>query len=665
MDKSENKIGKVFKPVPYREVRITGGFWKAWQDVAAERTVPAVYRQFEQTGRFFALTHEWREGDPHKPHIFYDSDAAKWIEGAAYSLFFRPDAETERRIEALIDLIEAGMSAEGYFNSYYQTIEPHARWTRRENHELYCAGHLIEAATAYYEATGKRRFLDLMRRFAEYIRRTFAVERSAKFETPGHEEIELALVRLWQCTGERQWLELALRFVERRGKNPEEHCFGWFSPSYAQDQAPVAEQGTAEGHVVRFGYLFTAVADLARETGDMALLAACRRVWRDVCDRKLYVTGGVGNMKHGEAFGPAYFLPNFEAYTETCASIALAFFARRLLTIDPRGEYADIAELEFYNGALAGISLDGVGFFYENPLSFRPSDQTFLNAHRASGRPVRRVEVFDCSCCPPNILRMIASIGEWAYGVSEGGGPGQGGGEPPVLLVHHYLESTARLTFAGHMLTLRQETRYPWDGKVSLTIRVDGAESTGENGASVGAEGASAESTGGGAASTITCTIGLRAPGWCESPKVNYETVQKDGYLYITREWRDGDVILLDLPMEVTELEANPYVSQDAGRVALRRGPIVYCVEGADNGERLEDLLIPTNAADAGYEAVWDDDLLGGAVALRFSAARRKPFSALYRKWQPEYEQTRVTAIPYYAWGNREEGEMTVWIRKA
>ncbi|MCL2060029.1 MAG: glycoside hydrolase family 127 protein, partial [Oscillospiraceae bacterium] len=384
--------------ISYRDVRITGGFWKRWQDAAAAGTIPAIYDQFTLTGRFDALAHKWRANEPHKPHIFYDSDAAKWIEGAAYSLYFRPDPETEKRIELLIDLIETGMSPEGYFNSYYQTVEPHERWTRRENHELYCAGHLIEAAVAYYESTGKRRFLDLMLRYAEYIRRIFVEDKSAAFRTPGHEEIELALVRLWQCTGDRKWLELAAHFVDLRGTDPAEHCFNnWFSPGYAQDQAPVMDQETAEGHVVRFGYLYAAVADLAAFRGDARLLAACRRVWRDVVERKMYVTGGVGNMKHGEAFGPAYFLPNYEAYTETCASIALAFFGRRLFAANPLAEYADICELQLYNGALAGISLDGRSFFYENPLSLRPSDEQFFNKNKASGRPVQRVEVFSCS----------------------------------------------------------------------------------------------------------------------------------------------------------------------------------------------------------------------------------------------------------------------------
>ena len=571
------------------------------------------------------------------------------------------------------------MSPEGYFNSYYQNVEPHQRWTRRENHELYCAGHLIEGAVAYYEALGKRRFLDIMLKYAEYIYKIFVVDKSAQFVTPGHEEIELALVRLWHCTGNRKWLDLASHFIKLRGTEPSELCFNvWFSSNYAQDQAPVADQQTAEGHVVRFGYLFCAVADLAKETRDAALLEACRRVWRDVVSKKLYVTGGVGNMKHGEAFGPAYLLPNFEAYTETCASIALAFFGRRLSAIDPAGEYADVCELELYNGALAGISLDGRGFFYENPLSLRPSDQRFMNENKASGRPVQRVEVFSCSCCPPNILRMLTSVGDWMYGVgtgtvdrvvtgivdskniggSESYGVRTGAGDSksaggseidgvgtgaanggPVIYVHQFASSEARIKLpqvTGDVaVTLTQKTRYPWNGRVELKINTP---------------------------ASVNAAIALRVPGWLQGePYVNYPCKKYGGYLYINKIWDDGDRIIYDLPMEISEIESNPFVAQDAGRVALMRGPLVFCVEGADNGECLEDLLLP---ADAQYEPVWDESLFGGVIKLKFWAYRRKHFDALYRKWSPEYEKAEIVAVPYYAWGNRNEGEMAVWLRK-
>ncbi|GHV38516.1 hypothetical protein FACS189490_00590 [Clostridia bacterium] len=617
-------MGKIFKPVPYRAVRVTGGFWQNRQRVNTESTVKAVYTQFKQTGRFRALTHAWREGEADKPHIFYDSDAAKWIEGAAYSLFFTPDETVTANIEAVIDLIEDGITAEGYFNSYYQTVEPHKRFTARWAHELYCAGHLIEAAVAYYEASGKRRFLDVMIKYAEYIYKVFVTDKSAAFETPGHEEIELALVRLYECVGDKKWLDLAKHFIDKRAANEKDGYFLERGRFYTQDQAPVAEQETAEGHAVRFGYLFTGAADIARETDDAKLLSACKKVWRDIIDKKMYVTGGIGSIKQDEAFGPPYFLPNFEAYTETCASIALAYFGERLSRLEAISEYADVCELELYNGALAGVSLDGAGFFYENPLSIKPSVQRFLNDVYGYGRPVQRVEVFSCSCCPPNILRLIASVGGYFYGVNGN-----------TLLVHQYGESEAKITVNGREITVSQKTDYPWDGKITLTIGAD---------------------------EPFTAAIGLRVPDWCENPQVNYEATLKDGYLYTSKEWKDGDEVTLNLPMEVTEIEANPAVSQDAGRVAIKRGPIVYCVEGADNGENLEDLLITDYTA---YETVWKPDLLGGVNVIKFNAKRRKPFAGLYRKYAPEYEDVTVTAIPYFAWANRAEGEMAVWLRRS
>ncbi|MDR1059689.1 MAG: glycoside hydrolase family 127 protein [Clostridiales bacterium] len=647
-----------YGPVPIRDVRITGGFWKSWQETAARSTVPAVYSQFEKTGRFKALAHGWREGEPDKPHIYYDSDVAKWIEGAAYSLHICPDAGVEAKIEALIDLVEAGMSADGYFNSYFQSVEPHMRWTRRADHELYCAGHFMEAAVAYYEATGRRRFLDLMRRSGDHIRAVFAESGSAAFETPGHEEIELALLRMWRCDGDSKWLGLARHFIDRRGKNPADLRFVHFSPLFTQDHAPVAEQASAEGHAVRFAYLFAAATELALATGDEALAEACRRVWRDAVDKKMYVTGGVGSMARGEAFGPAYYLPNFEAYAETCASIAMAFFARRLSLLEPRGEYADVFELQMYNGALAGISLDGKGFFYENPLCARPSDQELIDISRGQVRPARRAEVFDTSCCPPNILRFILSLGGCMYDVRQaprGTAASAAGPASPIasegrplgalgapgapntldaLYVHHYAESVADVALAGQAVRLRQETSYPWNGAIALSVS---------------------------AQKPFTATIALRAPAWCGSPSLNYASAEKDGYLHVTREWHDGDRILLELPMDVAELEANPLVLQDAGRAALKRGPLVYCAEEADNGPRLHDLLL---GSETRYETAWMPNLLGGVNAIKFGALRRKPFDGLYRKWAPEYEPATATAVPYYAWANRGPGEMAVWLMK-
>jgi DUF1680 family protein len=599
---------------------ITGGFWKKKQDVCTSASVDAIYTQFEKTGRFSALDLSWREGDKNHPHIFFDSDTAKWIESAAYCLALEPRESLKARVEALIDKIELAITPDGYFNSYYQTLDPSHRFTDRSNHELYCVGHLIEAACAYHEVTGDTRFLNLVKRMAEHVYRAFVTEQTATFETPGHEEIELALVRLFKATGEQKFFDLAKHFIDKRGIDSDKQpLYSWSFAGYAQDQAPIAEQRSAQGHAVRFGYLFSGVADVALATSDEALLTACKAVFQDVIEKKMYVTGGIGNMGFGEAFGPEYYLPNYKAYTETCASIALAFFTHRMLQGEPKGEYADVFELQMYNGALAGISIDGTSFFYENPLSQRPADQNFFRAVKENMRPTQRVEYFDCSCCPPNLTRWIASMSQYLYSTRK-----------DTIYVHQFVES--QLELEGGFL--EQKTLYPWQGHIALTFHLDHAWQG---------------------------TVALRLPGWCENPTLNYEGTIRDSYFYITREWKNGDTISLELPMEVVEVEANAYVSQDSGRIALKRGPVVYCLEETDNTDRLEDISV---ASDVVYETKWVPDLLGGVNVISFPGRRRKSFSSLYRKWTPEYEELSLTAIPYYAWANREEGEMNVWIRK-
>jgi hypothetical protein len=641
--------------ISYRQVRLNG-FWKKRQDINARETLPAVYDRFAETGRFSALTLAWREGMPNKPHIFFDSDTAKWVEGAAYTLQAYPNPETEKLIDDIVNHVAAGMTPEGYFNSYYQTVEPHKRFTDRNNHELYCAGHWIEAAVAYDQATGKSLLLDLMKRYARYIRWVFVEEKNAAFDTPGHEEIELALIRLSRHTGETEWFDLALHFLNARGTNKEEQNFnGWFDERYAQDQAPLREQTSAEGHAVRWAYLYCAAAEAAKIIKDRDLLEACQRVWRDVMDHKLYVTGGIGNLKHGEAFGPDYYLPNYMAYAETCASIGLALFAQRMLEITPSAEYADIVELEIYNGALAGVSLDGKRFFYENPLAMRPADQKFMNQVKADYRPAQRLAYFGCSCCPPNMLRFMASMGGFFYG-REDAGTGDG------IFVHQYGENEAEIDMNGTVVRLRQETNYPWEGSIKLTIGLNEPVEK-------------------------PWTLAVRLPGWCETPHVGERSISKDGsnkcgikdgsindgsinddskdgnikdgYYHMHRVWVDGDTVLLHFPMPVTLLEANTRVAQDCGRVALKRGPIVYCVEETDNGPCLADMMINPDTA---FADEWQPDVLGGVCVLRFEAFRRKPFMGLYRKHAPEYESVNATAVPYYAWGNREEGEMAVWL---
>jgi DUF1680 family protein len=623
---------KEIKSVSYQRVKQTAGFWYDWSEKISRITIEAVYEQFVKTGRLDALKLHWKEGDPHKPHIFYDSDMAKWIESASYMLFFKRDASLEQKIDQIVDLIEQGREKSGYFNSYFLQFEKDQRWQQRQSHELYCAGHLLEAALVYEEATGKKRFLELMTDYMDYIIKVFTVEKSTAFTTPGHEEIELALIKLSRRTNNTKYLDLAAHFIDNRGREErEKHTFDWYGPGYAQDQAPVSEQKEAQGHSVRFGYLYAAVADLAREREDEELYQACRRVLRDTVDKKMYVTGGVGNLSHGESFGQSYILPNREAYTETCASISLAMVYSRMLTLEPDGEYGDLLELQLYNGALSGISLSGDAFTYENPLEVFYRDTQFKEAVKAPHRPYDRQKVFSCSCCPPNISRLLGSLGGYQYSVS-----------PHTLYAHIYSSHTASIEIAGQLITLEQKTDYPWSGEIELTLTPP-------------------EKT--------KFTLALRIPGWSSvhTISINREKIDPPllkGYAHIEREWSPGDRIHLSLPMEPVELESHPLVAENAGKVALKVGPLIYCAEETDNGERLWDYIIPRSGE---FKMEWKKNLLGGINQLKVKAKQRKSdFSkkGLYRPWQPEYEEKELTLIPYYAWCNREPGNMTVWLRK-
>lgn len=618
---------KKLSSVSYKNVTMKEGFWKKWQETIVSSTVDAVYEQFDASGRVSAMTHTWRTGDPQKPHIFYDSDIAKWIEGAAYTLRYRKNPDLEDRIDALVNLIEDGMTTEGYFNSYYQTVELANRFTVRQNHELYCAGHLMEAAVAYYEATGKKKFLELMCRYADLIEEVFTVTKEAKFFTPGHEEIELALVRMYRATGEKRYLALAKHFIDMRGTEDEAlFDFFRFDKRYAQDQNPVREQMTAEGHVVRCGYLFSGAADVAWEYEDEALLDAAERIYLDAMAHKMYVTGGLGNMKHGEAFGPDYFLPNFEAYTETCASLAFAFLARRILNCDPDSRFADNMELQLYNGALAGISLDGKSFFYENPLEQKPDDLHFFEPVGANGRPASRVRLFSCSCCPPNILRAIANVGEYFYSTD---------GKNTVY-THLYGANRTEIKLENQKLRMTQFTKYPDDGKVTFKL---------------------------GMKEPMHLTLAFRVPGWCKDPAFSRtpDKIEK-GYAYFEGDYKDGDKIELNFRMNVRMLEADPRIYADCGKVALMRGPIVYCLEECDNGKNLNDIRIAGNPA---FRAKYEPEILGGVTVISFKGSRRTgEFEGLYREYTPSRADEAFKAVPYYAWNNRGEGELAVWIQK-
>lgn len=638
------------KFVSWTSVKLTGGFWKQWQETAAQNTSRAIYSRFQETGRIDAMKLEWKEGMPGKPHVFWDSDIAKWMEGTAYLLYHRDDAELREYLDTIIGYIEKGQTEEGYFNSAFLTLQPDQCFTDRTNHELYTAGHFIEAAVAHYYATGSDRFLNMMKRFADYIEKRFVILKDTKYKTPGHQELELALIRLWEATGEERYLKLSKHFVDVRGTDRDERVFSvkngtfpadpplanqlLYNDTYAQDDAPARELKAASGHAVRAMYYYTAMADLAREYDDGELLAACRRLWKDSVNRKMYITGGVSAERYGEAIGTDYVLPNDYAYAETCASVAMANFSQRMFRIEPDGTYMDMVERQMYNGALSGLSMDGRAFYYDNALQCRPDVDDFFTGIHALPLlpPYQRQKLFECSCCPPNIYRFIAALGQYFYSVGE-----------DTIFVHQYGESAARLSLGGQAVEISQQTAYPWDGDV--TIVMDDVPSA-------------------------ALTVAVRIPGWCgKEAEVTVNGLparktEKGGYAYIRRNWEPGDRIGLQLPMEVVKIEANPNIVEDAGRVALMRGPFVYCLEGADNSFNIFDLILGKTEEHFRTEAA---EIMGyPVVVIKGKGMIHDPKQwqdVLYRPYTPDCLEVEFTAVPYFTWSNRQANDMTVWIK--
>ena len=626
-----------FSPVNFRDVKITGAFWRERLDTVLTRTIPSQHEQLERNGILKSL-------DLPKPppplripirahglttQVFWDSDVGKWIEIASYGISFRRDETIERQIEEITDRLAAAQLPDGYLNCWYLGREIENRWTNlRDKHELYCAGHLLEGAIAYFDATRRRRLLDIMIRYVDHIAATFGTGAGQKPGYCGHPEIELALVKLYRVTGEQKHLDLAAYFVNQRGATP--HYFDiearargddpakyYFKTyEYSQSHKPVREQDRVLGHAVRAMYLYAAMADLAAETGDRSLQAACERLWADVTSKRMYVTAGLGPSASNEGFTTDYDLPNATAYAETCASVALIFWAQRMLNLDCDSRYADVMELAFYNGALSGLSRDGTHYFYENPL------ESSGDHHRWTWHP--------CPCCPMNVARLIGSVGGYFYSVGDN-----------LLAVHMYGGNSANVTLGGKAIRVSQETDYPWSGDVGITIEAD--------------EPAEFE-------------LRLRVPGWAREATLAVNGVRADareigGYLALHRRWSSGDQVRLSLPMPVERIHAHPDVKMDIGRVALKRGPLIYCLEGIDNGGGpLNRFRLPPDAL-LRYEA--RPELLGGAGVIRAEAEIsdvRDWGEALYRAAPPSRRPAELTAVPYYLWDNREPGEMLVWI---
>ncbi len=605
----------------HENVRLTQGFWKNKRELGRDVTLMSIYDRFAETGRFASL-----DFNHPNPHIFWDSDIAKWIESAAYLLEDRRDEAVEKLVDECVEKIALHQRPDGYFNIHFDTIEPAKRFSRYTDHELYDLGHLIEAAIAYKRATGKGKLLDICIKYVELVDRVFRVEHTAGFDTPGHEEIELALYKLYKETGEERFLTLMRYFIDTRGTSPRDNTYaGLGRNSYAQSHLPVREQTTAEGHSVRAMYLYCAMADLAWQDGDEGLKKACETLFGNVVNKRMYVTGGIGSSHVGEAFTFDYDLMNRTAYTETCASLALALFARRMLRIEPKGLYADIAELALYNGTLSGISVSGDSFFYENPLEIQPAvlkhNQYYVDAR--DYMPIsQRVKVFDCSCCPPNLLRVIGSVADFAYGEDEN-----------TLYSHLFMGCEADTKFGK----ITQTTNYPYEGTVEYRMS-EGAKKF---------------------------TLAVHLPAWAEDGytlTLNgglYEVNPTDGYLYITREWKPTDVLKLEMPFGARLMQANPAVHEDCGRVAVMRGPIVYCAEAVDNGRYVKDIAV---SAEAEYTAEWCDELQ--APILRTIGTRRMwpNGNPLYTARPVKRMHCEIVLIPYACFANRGESEMSVWL---
>jgi len=620
------------QPLALTDVRIADAFWAPRIQVNRTVTIPREYELCKSTGRIDALKLQWKPGLPDRPHQFYDSDVAKWIEAASYSLATHPEAELDKLLDEVIALIASCQRPDGYLNSYFTCVDPDKRWTNlRDMHELYCAGHLIEAAVAHFQATGKRSLLDVLCRYADHIDSVFGVEEGKKRGYCGHEEVELALVKLYRATGNERYLRLAKYFIDERGRQP--HYFDVEAQArgedpkkhraadyrYFQAHLPVREQAEVVGHAVRAMYLYSGMADVAAETGDQTLLMACRRLWGDTTKHKLYVTGAVGARHHGEAFGEAFELPNESAYAETCANIALAFFAHRMLQLEADAKYADVMERAMYNGVLSGVGADGRKFFYVNPL--------------ASAGGHHRQDWFGCACCPPNIARLLASVGMYVYSASES-----------AAYVHLYVGGQAKAHVAGKTVALTQETNYPWDGDVRITVRPE---------------------------APAKFDLMLRVPGWCRKHKLtlNGEPVKAPvvkGYARIRRTWNDGDAVELSMSMPVERVSAHPSVADDIGRVALQRGPIVYCLEQCDNKAPVRAVLLPDRAR---LRARFDRRLLGGCVVVEGGALAVSPAGCGGELYCDAgcltTKRVRIKAIPYFLWDNRKPGAMTVWIPRA
>ena len=600
----------------YDRVTLKSGYLFEKQELNRKITVNSVYDRFADTGRFEAFKFSYVEGgDKPRPHFFWDSDVAKWVEGAAYILSKHDDPELEAKVDEIVEDIKKNQGEDGYFNIYFTVIDPNGRFTDRDKHELYCAGHLMEAAVAYSEAKGKNDLLDCMEKYADYIYRVFIEEKTAKFYTPGHEEIEYALIRMYRHTVKKKYLEMAKHFIDLRGVNEEEFpgtnpykISNFEGSKYNQSHLPVREQSEAVGHSVRAMYLYMAMAALAKETGEQELIDACHRLYEDTVMRKMYITGGIGSIHVGECFTLPYDLPNDTSYAETCAAIGLMFFSQTMMGLENNSLYADVCERALYNGVLSGYSVSGKGFFYENPLEINLSERFINPWGRRRLSITERVECFNCSCCPPNIVRVMSSLGNYIYGYEDG-----------VLYINQFISSSLK----DGDISCEMTTEYPKTGVISL--KAEGVD-----------------------------YVAVRIPSWCDKFEINAPYEMKNGYALV----KADKEIVVELDMAVKAVWANTKVLRDVGKVCITRGPIVYCAEGVDNGNNLHRYSIGKEFNPAVSEGAFGlPEITVDAYEIKSGA------DTLYSSCAPTKEKTTLKLIPYNAFANRGASDMAVWIR--